>query len=204
MELYWIRHGMTKGNAERRYVGGRTDEGLTEAGKKEIEKRAALGLYPRADAVFVSPMKRCRETAAVLYPDAERITVEAFRECDFGLLENKNEEELKGLAFYEEWICAGEGAAFPGGESPALFTKRCVEALRTLAETGKIRDKTAFVVHGGVIMSVLSSLDEKQKGFYGYYAENGWGYRCHMTMENEKMTIRDCQSLQDFTDGTKR
>lgn len=204
MELYWIRHGMTKGNAERRYVGGRTDEGLAEAGRKELEKRAALGLYPRADTVFVSPMKRCRETAAILYPGVERITVEEFRECDFGLFENKNEEELKGLAFYEDWIRAGEGAAFPEGESPALFTKRCVEALRALAETGKIGAKTAFVVHGGVIMSVLSGLDEKQKGFYGYYAENGWGYRCRLTIENEKMVIRDCRPLQDVTDGTKR
>ena len=201
MELYWIRHGMTKGNAERRYVGGRTDERLAEAGKKEIERRVAVGLYPQADTVFVSPMKRCRETAAIIYPDAVWTTVEGFRECDFGLFENKNEEELKGLAFYEDWIHADEGAAFPGGESPALFTERCVKALQELAGSGKIGDRAAFVVHGGVIMSILSTLDEKQKGFYGYYAENGWGYRCRMTWENGKMVIRDCQPLHNLPMG---
>jgi len=198
MELYWIRHGMTKGNAEERYIGGRTDEGLAEAGREGLRERKALGLYPAADIVYVSPMKRCLETADIIYPDAEKRIVEGFRECDFGLLENKNEEELRDLPFYRAWIDAGEGAPFPGGESPDAFGRRCERALRELAEKGGLRERTAFVVHGGTIMAVLSRLDEGQRGFYGYYTKNGEGYRCRMTAEDGRMRLFDCEPLREM------
>ena len=32
MKVYLIRHGMTKGNEEKRYVGGRTDEHISREG----------------------------------------------------------------------------------------------------------------------------------------------------------------------------
>ena len=34
MEWIWIRHGMTQGNREKRYIGGQTDEGLCGDGRK--------------------------------------------------------------------------------------------------------------------------------------------------------------------------
>ena len=64
MSWILIRHGMTEGNKERRYVGCRTDEPLCAEGTARLEKQA----YPEADRVFVSPMKRCLETATILYP----------------------------------------------------------------------------------------------------------------------------------------
>ncbi len=54
-----------------------------------LERRKAAGEYPEADLVFVSPMRRCLETAEVLYPGQEPVVIEEFRECDFGLFEGK-------------------------------------------------------------------------------------------------------------------
>ena len=57
---------MTKGNQEHRYVGT-TDEGLLPEEKERLQARAAdMDFHP--SVVFVSPARRCRETAACLFP----------------------------------------------------------------------------------------------------------------------------------------
>ena len=66
MKLWLIRHGMTKGNQEHRYVGT-TDEGILPEEKERLQARAAdMDLHPTV--VFVSPARRCRETAECLFP----------------------------------------------------------------------------------------------------------------------------------------
>lgn len=66
MKLWLIRHGMTKGNQEHRYVGT-TDEGILPEEKERLQARAAdMDLHPAV--VFVSPARRCRETAECLFP----------------------------------------------------------------------------------------------------------------------------------------
>lgn len=43
IELYLIRHGMTLGNVEHRYIGRQTDEPLSEDGRQQLEKRKTNG-----------------------------------------------------------------------------------------------------------------------------------------------------------------
>ena len=62
--IFLIRHGATPGNLEGRYIG-RTDEALSAAGREDILRHQ----YPPVDLVFTSPMRRCRETAALIYPE---------------------------------------------------------------------------------------------------------------------------------------
>ena len=72
IELYLIRHGMTPGNAEHRYIGRQTDEPLSEDGRQQLEKRkdqwAQVCRTWDMPYVFVSPMLRCRQTAEILFP----------------------------------------------------------------------------------------------------------------------------------------
>ena len=96
MKIIFIRHGQTKGNEEKRYIG-RTDESLSQKGIEEIKNR----LYPGVDTVLVSPMKRCVETAKIIYPDSKYIICNDFRECDFGIFEGKNYDELKNDSDYQ-------------------------------------------------------------------------------------------------------
>ena len=63
MKVVLIRHSKTAGNLLGRYIGT-TDEPLCEEGIRLLENRS----YPAAELVYVSPMKRCRETAALIYP----------------------------------------------------------------------------------------------------------------------------------------
>ena len=55
-----VRHGMTRGNEERRYIGI-TDEPLSERGRKLAEQC----MYEMPEIVFSSPLKRCVETAEI-------------------------------------------------------------------------------------------------------------------------------------------
>ena len=136
--LILIRHGMTEGNREKRYIGT-TDESLCEEGRRVLEKRKAAGEYPEADVVFASPMRRCLETAELLYPGQEPVVIKDFRECDFGLFEGKNYRELTGNPLYQAWIDSGGELAFPQGESRKLFQDRCARGLEELAAVCRSR-----------------------------------------------------------------
>ena len=67
LKLWLIRHGMTEGNRHQRYIGV-TDESLCEEGRNLLSNVT----YPRAQALFVSPLRRCRETARILFGDQEQ------------------------------------------------------------------------------------------------------------------------------------
>ena len=130
MKLWLIRHGMTKGNQEHRYVGT-TDEGLLPEEKERLEAWAAdMDLHPAF--VFVSPARRCRETAACLFPGdtSKFIVVPEFMEMNFGAFEYMSWQEIDQdldpahRAAYQSYIDSGGETAFPGGESKAAFTKR--------------------------------------------------------------------------------
>lgn len=124
MKYILIRHGKTKGNLERRYIGCRTDEELCSDGINELQKYG----YPDVDRVFASPMKRCLQTAGIIYPGKPVQLVDDFRECDFGEFEGYNYEELKDCPAYQAWLASGGELPFPGGESRKDFSARCVKA----------------------------------------------------------------------------
>ena len=67
IHLTLIRHGATLSNKEGRYLG-KTEEALSPDGIRTLEKSVADRIYPIADVLFSGPMKRCLETAQILYP----------------------------------------------------------------------------------------------------------------------------------------
>ena len=86
-ELILIRHGKTAGNLLGRYIGSRTDEPLCDEGREGLEGKK----LPEVERLYVSPMKRCVETAEILWPGFDRKKMQKvtdLRECDFGDFEN--------------------------------------------------------------------------------------------------------------------
>lgn len=181
MELIMLRHFQTPGNLKKQYIG-RTDEPLAK--NQGLEKlicqrqKDCLG----TEAVILSPMQRCVQTAELIFPRAERMLCEKMRECDFGLFEGKSYEELKENQEYRLWLESNGTLPFPGGEDPVSFRKRCAEGFTERVNelfTRRI-DKAAMVVHGGTIMAVLSAIDVRKRGFYDFQPENGGGYRLRL------------------------
>ena len=168
--LYFIRHGATAGNLERRYIG-RTDEPLCSEGRQQIAALQNAGLY--ADKIFASPMLRTRQTARMIFPDKEVQLVDDFRETDFGVFEGKTADELSGDPRYQVWLDTFCRGPVPGGEEIADFKRRCCDAFSHCV--GELPDGKcgAFVMHGGVIMAILERFARPRRGFYDYHIPNG-------------------------------
>lgn len=175
MKVIFIRHGRTRGNSLGKLIGV-TDESLCAEGIEEISSRT----YPDADIVFSSPLKRCRETAELIYKKPLNIA-EGLREMNFGAFENKSHEELKDYPEYIKWLETGCESKVPEGESKGEFTDRCTAAFKE-AVKGLDCDTAAFVVHGGTVMALLSAMTGRD--FYSFLLKNGQGYICEYDGEN--------------------
>ena len=194
--ITFIRHGMTAGNQERRYIG-QTDLPLAEQGIKQLEDYKRQGRYPHADALYSSPLKRCRETARILYPMLVPVTLSSLTELDFGTFEGKNYEQLKDDPAYRKWIDSAGMVAPPGGESGEELWLRLENALRQImldAERSHFR-RPAVITHGGCMMTLLSRLSppESSGGFYDYQVGNGGGFI--LKIDARQLSILEMQPL---------
>ena len=174
MSFVLIRHGLTQGNLEHRYIGCRTDEPLCRQGVEALRKRN----YPNVHRVFVSPMKRCAQTAAILYPDIVPEIVCDFRECDFGAFEGLSYAELNGREDYQRWVDSFGELPFPGGESRALFAGRCISAFDRLPPQN-VGEDWALIVHGGTIMAIMQAHSRPKGDYYDFQVPCGDGYTLH-------------------------
>lgn len=180
IKLVMIRHGITASNKEHRYLG-KADEPLSEEGIKALQEAKSARIYPDVDYLFSSPMRRCLETARVLYPDKEPIIVPEWSEMDFGIFEGKNYLDLQGDERYQEWIDSNGTLPFPEGESREDFNSRCEKGfqkmLRSLSAQKKECAITAgMIIHGGTMMSLLSRYHGGE--YFDYQVANGKGYIC--------------------------
>lgn len=186
MIINLIRHGMTPGNVMKKYIG-RTDESLLDS---ERERLATMeSVYPACDILFSSPMKRCIQTAEIIYPAKTAIIIDEYRECDFGKFEGHGYEELNGDEDYQRWVDSGGTMDFPEGEAIAHFKNRVINGFdrmvsctnRIVSERGvRIRgnDTTvSCVVHGGTIMALLEHYEMSHE-YYRWQVKNGCGFVC--------------------------
>lgn len=158
---------------------GRTDEELLSESKEilKAKRMRELKVMQGAEKVFVSPLKRCIETAAILYPGKAPMAVEEFRECDFGDFEYKNYRELSGNKEYQRFLDTLGKSGFPGGEDRDTFQNRCVQGMeRILEEEEKNDTDMAFVVHGGTIMAILDAYSYPHRDYYDWQVGNTEGY----------------------------
>ncbi len=162
VDIVLIRHGQVQGNLEKKLIG-KTDEPLTEEGRKDIASRE----YPKADMVFTSSMKRCMETCSIIYPDLEPVVVDELREMNFGKLEGKSAEELEDNEDFKNWKATKGRKTLPGGDNLDLFMLRTtrgmskilhsvIEKIDSQEENKKMT--VAIVTHGGTIMALQSYL----------------------------------------------
>ncbi len=208
LKMAFIRHGMTFGNEEKRYIG-RTDEGLSDKGKNEILEKKQGQIYPQADVVYASPMKRCVKTAELIYSDKDLSLAKDWTEIDFGDFEGKNYKELSGNEDYQRWIDSNGELPFPNGESKEGFIERCKKEMTYVCKSyierkmknsnKKMKQKNlcdiAAVVHGGTIMAVLSGFSNGE--YYDFQCKNGEGYifDVNISLEGGKLEVCNIRSL---------
>ncbi len=180
-KIHLIRHGLTEGNLKQQYIGS-TDLPLAGVGVSELMKLRDELDYPKVDKVYSSPMLRCKQTAAILYPSKDIQLVDNLREIDFGEFEGKTAGELESLPSYADWA-AGRINAAPGGEDNTEFTKRlCVglnQIVRDMMASGA--EHSAVIMHGGAIMALLSACAVPRKSMVEWTCAAGSGFSLLIT-----------------------
>ncbi len=174
MRVILLRHAQTAGNLLGQYIG-RSDMPLCEIGRQLAES-----IPPRADVkkVYTSGLKRSIQTASVMYPNAEAAVCKGLNEMDFGSFEQKSWRDLQHDAAYRAWVDSGCEAPCPGGESKAVFTKRCVDAFSQIVKKAAFSGAAQLhcVVHGGTIMAILSALATPARRYFEWTAGFCGGY----------------------------
>lgn len=182
LKIHLIRHGATDANYDGRYIGCKTDLPLVPEGLNELRMLKDDIDYPEIERLYSSPMLRCRQTGAVLYPDFEPVTVEELKEYDFGSFENKTAAELESNPNFIPWT-SGRLSAPPGGEDNSGFIKRiCVgfnKIVLDMIESGLT--ESAVIMHGGAIMMLLGVSAVPRRKPVEWTADNGRGYSVRVT-----------------------
>lgn len=146
--LRLIRHAPTRGNQQKRYIGWTDESILPFQAEPDLELKNVIG----------SDLKRCRQTAARLFPNAVYLANRDLRECHFGEWEMKTYEELKEIQLYRNWIDEPWKIRPPGGESLADMAERVEQGIRKLPDGSRV----TLVVHGGPIRYLIAqALGEK-------------------------------------------
>lgn len=182
-KIHLIRHAMTSESQEGKYIG-HTDVPLSEAGVAQLESMKEEYIYPVADVVFSSPLSRCTDTARILYPEAQIVTIDELIEYNFGEFEGRTAEELhEKEELFDDWLRGERDVEPPFGESNADFAKRVCTAFAAIAE-GVMKagtEDTVIVTHGGVIMTIMAAFALPEASMHEWLTPNGCGYTLRLT-----------------------
>lgn len=180
--IHFIRHGLIDDTLAGKYIGT-TDAPLSDRGRMDLRKLDYEYKYPGTQVVFTSPLKRCTETAKILYPEQNPLVIDNLSECNFGEWEGKTADELKNDPDFEKWLAGDSSVKPPRGESNADFTRRVCKMFESIVE-GLMKTGTTesvIVTHGGVIMTLLAVYGLPQAKPFEWTMDNGFGYSLRVT-----------------------
>ncbi len=178
-ELFLVRHGDALPPADELIPGGMYDDlPLSRKGQEQALALAERLASLEFAAIYSSPLRRCRETAA---PLAERlgltpIVVPDLQEIRLGTVRPLPAEhdnlELLARTLQERQMdiirlagAAGSWDAIEGSEPSKVFRARVVTALDAIAHAHLGRRVIAFV-HGGVINAYVAEVLGLERDFF--------------------------------------
>jgi alpha-ribazole phosphatase len=138
---------------------GTTDLELTDMGRAELADKAGSMEYPYIDRLYTSPLKRCVETAEILFPHAQTVIVENLRELDFGEFDGKTVDELIEHDDYKQWLKGGMDNNPPNGESLHELTLRAYKAVDEILMDMMHEEyfSCAAITHSCLLTSIISA-----------------------------------------------
>lgn len=194
--IYLFRHGLTKGNLNAQYIG-HTDLPITTGSISALKSIKAKHHYPEVEAVFVSPLKRCIESAEIMFPKNNPLVINDLIEYNFGEFEGCTADDLKNNDDFKEWLRGDMHARPPYGESNAEFFARVCSAFEKIVD-GMVKSGTqtaAIVGHAGVLMAILSCYGLPEAPMAHWQMEAGYGFQLRITpslwMRANKLEVAD-------------
>lgn len=177
MKIYFVRHGETNWNKERR-IQGQVDIPLNEFGR-HLARKTAEGLCDIPfDVCYTSPLGRAKETAQIILLERNIPVIE--------------DERIEEMAFgeYEGKCCSKKGWELPddfqqffddpehyrapsGGETFKEVKERTASFLKELFGKDEYKDSTILVTtHGAALGGILNNIKNRPISEY-------WGCGVH-------------------------
>ncbi|MHB8900181.1 MAG: histidine phosphatase family protein [Thermoguttaceae bacterium] len=161
--LYLVRHGETDNNRARppRLQGRRSDEALSENGRRQAEQTGRLLSGAELSGVYSSPLLRARQTAeAIARPHRLKVVLlDELVEADVGAWEGRNWAEIERSHphAYRAFMENAADNPYLGGETIRAVVQRSAPVLeRLLAEN--VGRSIAVVAHNAVNRAWLTRL----------------------------------------------
>jgi probable phosphoglycerate mutase len=156
--LLLVRHGHTDA-AGKRLTGWAPGVHLNERGRAEAVALVERLDGVRTDAIYSSPLERCRETAAPL-AKARGLKVRTRRgliEVGYGDWSGRAITQLRRTKLWRQVMLSPSNLRFPGGESMLEVQTRAVEAAFAIAGFHP-RGTVVAVSHADVIRLLVAHL----------------------------------------------
>lgn len=191
-QIHFIKHGFTAQNEQGIVIAQGTDSSLSENGAAKLRDLQEKFSYPKVDKIYTSPMKRCLETAGILYPENYTEVAEGLTDLNLGEFDNKHIDTLAQDDNYLNWVQDSKKYTPQGGESTEAFAKRCSEAFEQIIEK-MVKEKTynvAIVTHGSVLMQILSAFGLPKRPPYEWVIGYGKGVSALLNLQiwsNDKL-----------------
>lgn len=183
--IHLIRHEKTRANMERKYIGW-TDE--------PIITYPVLFTDLKPSYVYGSDLLRCKQTAERYFPNATYIGSDQLRELHFGDYEMKTYAQLKDMEAYRHWIDDPYNITPPNGESFQAFRSRVQNELKAIIQSA---GEYVFVVHGGVIRTLLSLYGPFGKSFQEVCAKHRIQYTLQWAQYSQWEEDQRCTSYSE-------
>ncbi|MBN1663061.1 MAG: histidine phosphatase family protein [Deltaproteobacteria bacterium] len=155
MKLILVRHGETIWNKDRR-VQGISDIELSDVGLDQAEKLGASLKDEKIEAIYVSPLKRARQTAMKIaaFHNVPLSIKKELQEMDQGDFEGLSFKELaeKHGAFLKQWVADPASCVMPNGESLDMLQARAWPVIENILQSDR---NTVVVAHNFTLTTIL-------------------------------------------------
>lgn len=157
-----IRHGQTRWNNKKRYLGC-TDIDLDAIGKKQAIKTKKKLENEEFNTIYSSDLKRAYHFAEIIFKKQVIHKTPDLRELNFGIFEGKTHEEIMSThgLIYNQWLNNPFKIQIPDGEGLREFKTRITKVFEKII-SGHKGESIGIVTHAGPIRIILNDIMKKQ------------------------------------------
>lgn len=153
-----IRHGETKANLEKKYIGT-TESRLTARGKKQAKSLIKRMSKEGVGKVFSSSSMRATNFAKIIFSNSNIEILPELREMNFGVFEGLTHAEIlkKYPALYGRWLKNPASCRISKAEVFREFKMRIFKAFEKIIRVNR-GGTTAVITHAGPIRLILGKI----------------------------------------------
>ncbi|MBM7602989.1 alpha-ribazole phosphatase [Metabacillus crassostreae] len=176
LDLYFIRHGVTQYNLEKKYLG-HTNEPLLHNHEDQFTALKKALAPIKFHYCYTSDLKRCVQTTQHLIKNQPICVDNRLRELNFGDWEGKTYNELKNDDHYRVWLDDMQSITPPNGEKLTQLQARVDVFFEDLLSLHDLENKSMLIVtHGGTIRACLLKF-HISKSLWDMPVPHGSGYK---------------------------